>query len=133
MIYNFVLCVYCGEPAETWDHVFGLVKNLKYSGYGHVIGNLLPCCKKCNSAKGNKNWLDFLTKKIDDDSLRREKFKIIDNYLQEHLSNELSYSNIEKKCHDEIANYEKIKLQIFDLMKKADIVAASIKNKIKID
>src|SRR5436189_5787860 len=47
-------CVYCGDPARSWDHVFGLVADGRFSGYGHVIGNLVPCCSTCNSRKGNK-------------------------------------------------------------------------------
>ena len=49
-------CAYCGEPAETWDHVFATVRNSRFSGYGHRLGNLMPCCKPCNSRKGNKHW-----------------------------------------------------------------------------
>jgi 5-methylcytosine-specific restriction endonuclease McrA len=53
-------CVYCELPAQTWDHVFATVKNSAFSGHGHRLGNLLPCCKPCNSAKGNKDWQVFL-------------------------------------------------------------------------
>ena len=49
-------CIYCDKPAETWDHLVGLVKDGRYSGYGHRIRNLVPCCKSCNSSKGNKDW-----------------------------------------------------------------------------
>lgn len=49
-------CAYCGELAETWDHVFATVRNSRFSGYGHRLGNLMPCCKPCNSRKGNKHW-----------------------------------------------------------------------------
>jgi len=53
-------CAYCGDSAKTWDHVFATVKDSHFSGYGHRLGNLLPCCKPCNSAKGNKNWRSYL-------------------------------------------------------------------------
>lgn len=43
-------CAYCGATAQTWDHVFATVKDSRFSGYGHRLGNLLPCCKFCNSA-----------------------------------------------------------------------------------
>ena len=49
-----LLCVYCGDEAETWDHIHATVREKKFSGHGHRIGNLLPCCKTCNSKKGNK-------------------------------------------------------------------------------
>ena len=54
-------CAYCGATAQTWDHVFATVKDSRFSGYGHRLGNLLPCCKLCNSAKGNKDWRKFLS------------------------------------------------------------------------
>lgn len=124
-------CVYCGEPAETWDHIFGLVKNLKFSGYGHVIGNLLPCCKKCNSEKGNQLWSDFLDKKIKDASIKKERIASIRGYLKKYLPRESSYENIEKTCAQEINKYENIKERIFDSMKEADSLALSIRKKIK--
>ena len=45
-------CAYCDKQAETWDHVFATVRDSRFSGHGHRLGNLLPCCKACNSAKG---------------------------------------------------------------------------------
>lgn len=127
-----LLCVYCGESAETWDHVFGLVKEFKFSGYGHVIGNLLPCCKKCNSEKGNQFWADFLKKKVLDNNVKKERIEKIQHYLDKYLSPKLNYENIFNLCTKEINKYESIKKHIFDLMKKADQIAISIKNKIKI-
>lgn len=55
-----LLCAYCRSHAQTWDHVFATVKESHFSGHGHRLGNLLPCCKRCNSAKGNKDWRTFL-------------------------------------------------------------------------
>ncbi len=55
-------CAYCGEKnANTLDHVFGVVKNSVFSGYDNDITNLIPCCQRCNSSKGNKTieeWFD---------------------------------------------------------------------------
>jgi 5-methylcytosine-specific restriction endonuclease McrA len=45
---NAGLCFYCNEvEASTIDHVVPLVR-----GGTHSIGNLVPCCKRCNSSKG---------------------------------------------------------------------------------
>ena len=49
-------CVYCFADAETWDHVVGLVKDGNLRGYGRQLGNLVPCCKNCNSSKGGKTF-----------------------------------------------------------------------------
>lgn len=58
-------CVYCCQPAQTWDHLFNLVKGGESNGYGHHIGNLVPCCRDCNSSKGGKSFETYV------DSLER--------------------------------------------------------------
>lgn len=126
-----LFCVYCDESAETWDHLFGLVKNSEFSGYGHIIGNLLPCCKKCNSEKGNMDWIDFLNKKISNDSLRKEKMAKIQRYLDKYIPIKLNYAEIKKICANETREYDQIKNQIFDLMKRADVLAQTIRTKIE--
>jgi hypothetical protein len=52
-------CVFCQAAARTIDHLNGLVSNSKFTGHGHVIGNLVPCCELCNQSKGNKPWREF--------------------------------------------------------------------------
>jgi len=126
-----LFCAYCGNPAETWDHVFNLVKKFRFSGYGHVVGNLLPCCKRCNSKKGNKNWLDFLKNETGNKKSKQERIKNIQAYVEKYLSRELTYEEIEKICPDEIIKYERLKSGIFNLMKQADSVATNIRDKIK--
>lgn len=126
-----LFCAYCGKSAETWDHVFNLVKKFRFSGYGHVIGNLLPCCKRCNSEKGNKNWLDFLNNKISSEKNKLRRIKKIRDYIEKYIPGELNYEEIEKRCPEEIYKYEKLKSAIFVLMKQADSIAVSIRDKIK--
>ena len=50
-----LLCASCGDKAKTWDHVHATVKETEFGGHGHRLGNLLPCCKPCNSNKGNQD------------------------------------------------------------------------------
>ena len=126
-----LFCGYCGKPAETWDHVFNLVKKFKFSGHGHVIGNLLPCCKRCNSEKGNKNWKDFLHGKAGNKKLIQGQITKIQAYIEKYLPGELGYEEIKKRCPEEIREYERLKDEIFSLMKQADSVAATIRNKVK--
>jgi len=40
-------CVYCGGEQTGWDHVIPLSR-----GGAHTEGNLVPCCRPCNSSKG---------------------------------------------------------------------------------
>lgn len=60
-------CVYCDDLAETWDHVLATVKDSQFSGYGHTIGNLVPCCKPRNSMKGSKAWDSYLAGRSNED------------------------------------------------------------------
>ena len=48
-------CVYCGEPAETVDHVVPRAKG----GTNHPH-NLAAACELCNAAKGDRYTWDFL-------------------------------------------------------------------------
>lgn len=41
-------CVYCTSPATTVDHVIPLAR-----GGTNYEGNLVPCCKRCNSSKSD--------------------------------------------------------------------------------
>ncbi|MDZ3830748.1 MAG: HNH endonuclease signature motif containing protein [Sphingopyxis sp.] len=54
------LCVYCGAPGGTWDHLYAYVKDKRPSGYINSAWNRVPACSDCNSAKGSKHWRDFL-------------------------------------------------------------------------
>ena len=47
-------CVYCNSNAETWDHLVGLVEKGEFRGYGHQVGNLVPCCRKCSRRQGRR-------------------------------------------------------------------------------
>jgi hypothetical protein len=122
-------CVYCDEPAETWDHVFGLVKDLNFSGSGHVIGNLLPCCKKCNSKKGNQNWEQFLNKKKDSKSSL--KISLFKKYFKKYPPKTIDLTELEKSFYKEMNQLNAIKDKVIELMKKADEISKSVREKIK--
>lgn len=49
-------CVYCGELATTVDHVVPLVR-----GGTNYEGNLVPCCKSCNSSKAGRMVVEWRT------------------------------------------------------------------------
>ena len=53
-------CAYCGKPATHLDHLFPMVDNSRPTGYATEPGNLVPCCKDCNTPKGNMHWEDFM-------------------------------------------------------------------------
>lgn len=117
-------CVYCGAPAETWDHVYAIVRNSTFSGYGHRLGNLLPCCKPCNSRKGNKDWKHFLQSLTIPSSEQAERVALIESYLQRYL--------VPDAVPGQIAEYQelqKIKLKIISLMSQADVIAQRLRER----
>ena len=64
-------CAYCLQHgANSVDHYRGLVINSEPSGYTTDIGNLVPCCPKCNSSKGNKTFEEWY-----DDDRTKERLR----------------------------------------------------------
>ena len=53
-------CAYCGAAATHLDHLYPLVQDRELTGYGTGPSNLVPCCGKCNQAKGNMHWEEFM-------------------------------------------------------------------------
>jgi hypothetical protein len=55
------LCVYCGAPANTWDHIVPVSKGGKTTP-----GNIVPACSHCNSSKKDRDvleWIDLTGRK----------------------------------------------------------------------
>ena len=117
-----LLCVYCADPAETWDHLVGLVKKAELNGYGHQIGNLVPCCKKCNSLKGNHDWREFLRSQIEDKLKREQLEQLLSRYLQ-LFATEIDLVKARAESAAEWERYTHIKQQIVNLMAEADRLA----------
>ncbi|NBS68917.1 HNH endonuclease [bacterium] len=44
-------CAYCGESADTLDHV-----KPRHKGGNTVTSNLVPACRECNRSKGSEDW-----------------------------------------------------------------------------
>ncbi len=51
-------CVYCGSKSKlTYDHFIAFSK-----GGSFKQNNILPCCKKCNSSKNDKDFAEWYIK-----------------------------------------------------------------------
>ena len=113
-------CAYCGALAQTWDHVFATVKNSHFSGHGHRLGNLLPCCKQCNSAKGNKDWRQYLASLVlinhTDQATR------IDMFLSKYAT-----SDVAPQQSPEYERLLQVKGQVMALLEEADQLAKVIR------
>lgn len=55
------LCAYCLKPMGTvsQDHMTPLSR-----GGDHTLTNVVPACRSCNSLKGTKTLLEFVTNKV---------------------------------------------------------------------
>lgn len=117
-------CVFCGELAQTWDHLENLVKDGKLHGYGHRIGNLVPCCKDCNSKKGGKRFADYVEML---ELSSAAKVELISR-LEKHISTakRIDLDHINKNT---LAEYYSIQQQILNLMQEADKIAHLIREK----
>ena len=125
-----LLCVYCDKPAETWDHIMAIVKDGKFSGFGHQIGNLIPCCKDCNSKKGNKDWRKFLFIKRPEEIENPNVVHKIEAYI-EH--NTVKFENLlDFEISQEVKILESIKEQIFALMQAGDEQAKIIRDNLRL-
>jgi hypothetical protein len=122
-------CVYCERSAETWDHLVGLVKNSEFSGFGHQIANLVPSCKECNSLKSKKGFQTFLNEKITDPRKRVLVQKRLKRY-QEKYAQPIDVSSLSGRKRKK--EYDRIKAQIFDLMRKADLLADKLRLAVKV-
>jgi hypothetical protein len=125
---NDLSCVYCDSPAETWDHVFATVKASIFSGAGHRLGNLLPCCKPCNSRKGNRSWDAFILSREVDSPERTARITRISRFIEVFFfKDEVPTSSPEYLRLVEIRN------QVFDLMREADKIALTIRGQAKLE
>jgi hypothetical protein len=117
-------CVYCGLRAETWDHVHATVVDKSFSGFGHRLGNLLPCCKPCNSKKGNKSWPVYLESLgLDSEELVRRK-RMIKGYLAEYRL----VDSIPRHLR-EYQQLQELRGQVLELFARADDVAKQLRLK----
>ena len=119
-----LVCIYCGSEAETWDHVHATVKDKKFSGHGHRLGNLLPCCKPCNSKKGNKDWRVFLAALRATDAERRRRERLIEGYLKKYGGKDPIPEHL-----PEYRELQEIRQQVLELFSKADKLASIVRSK----
>lgn len=120
-------CVYCDRLAETWDHLENLVKDGRLNGYGHQIGNLVPCCRDCNSKKGGKPFRTFIGASVAFTEM--EKLKLISR-LENHLTLAIpiASSSSDPSIRAAMTEFDEIQSQILVLMAKADQLAQTLRS-----
>jgi hypothetical protein len=51
-----LICAYCGDKAQHWDHLYPYVRGKRPSGYFNEARNLVPACGPCNTSKSGTHW-----------------------------------------------------------------------------
>ena len=60
------MCAYCPAPATTWDHLVPV-----RLGGDTTPDNIVPCCISCNSAKKDRNVLEWLERTARPDTTQK--------------------------------------------------------------
>ena len=124
-------CVYCGNKAHSWDHLVGLVKKGALHGFGHQVGNLVQCCRDCNSEKGSLDWEQFLETKIPNNEPRAKLRETLTAYT-EQFAKPIDLEKVRSQLPAEWNKYEELKRKILEMMKEADVVADQLREKIAV-
>ena len=124
-----LMCVFCDLPAETWDHLVGLVKGGELRGYGHQVGNLIPCCKECNSKKGSKDFERSINESGRVNKGKEDLIFLLQKY-QEKFAKEIDLTSLQNKLPEVFLEFQKIKNEMFELMKKADLIASKLRENV---
>lgn len=119
-------CVYCDRQAETWDHLYALVQDTRFSGYGHTLGNLVPACRSCNSKKGNKPWREW----IESSGASDRRISAIALYAFKYGALTLSEEDVRELAPEQFRRLHRLKDEILERMREADVVAAEIRERV---
>ena len=104
-------CVYCGQNANTMDHLEPLVKNGMPTGLIPTILDMLPCCSRCNSSKGAHSWRVFMKRMKWKSNAHTERIKWLAEYdkwrrrhaqrwsVQKHAVQIAQLNTMVNECH----------------------------------
>jgi 5-methylcytosine-specific restriction endonuclease McrA len=120
-------CVYCDASADTWDHVVGTVSSGEFSGTGHRLRNLVPCCSPCNTSKGKKKWSDYLDGLRQPASIRNKRVKRI----AAHIKGCKEDSSMAWRNFPEYKRLQATRDEILKLMEEGDGLAETIRKKLQ--
>lgn len=116
-----LLCAYCSRPANSVDHLNPLVNNKKFTGWGHVFGNLVPACGDCNQSKGGRPWRDFAR----ESGVRESQIQKLEAYEQQSPT-PVSQDDLAKLYPDLIDAYERLRNLNEDILRTAQSLANEI-------
>lgn len=121
-------CVYCGRGAATWDHLENNVKGGRFSGFGHRIYNLVPACRTCNERKGGKPWRAFLSER---GATQSPRAAVLEAFAAKNAAESFGWAQIEKELPDLAREYDRLRDEILERLRAADVVAAKIRAEVE--
>ena len=116
-------CVYCESKADGWDHVKSMVKNGRFSGFGNTLGNLVPCCRNCNSLKRGKDWKEFM---VSQHSPARRIAKL-EKYFRIYPNSDRKYKRLLKDKKNQVRKFYSLQDQVVVLMADADKIVKKLR------
>lgn len=99
LLLQSAVCQYCGGEATGYDHIVA-----KFNGGTDDDANLIPCCKKCNSSKRDKDVVQFLNMNIQEINLdvvcKNEKLAKFARFNGKYFTNVNDGHLTSQRCHD---------------------------------
>lgn len=96
-------CCYCGRLITvenvSQDHLIPMNKSCLGL---HAWGNVVPCCKECNSKKQHLSWLEYLSTQAKGDTLESRQKKIRDFVIDRRYDPNLNLSDYAGNLYDDI-------------------------------
>jgi hypothetical protein len=104
-------CVYCGDTANTQDHIEPLVLCGMPTDLTATALDMLPCCGPCNSSKGANTWRDYMARTKRKAANHTDRIKWISGYdrwrrrhaqrwpVQEHMKTILRLNTMVAEAH----------------------------------
>lgn len=117
-------CSYCGAPAPTWDHLSNRVVRGEFSGHGHFIRNLVPCCRSCNERKGGRTWEAHIDRLGRDDA--EERKERIRTFIR-HGYTQVTTDELREAAPEAYDEFVKNRDEVFRLIARSDDLAKEIR------
>jgi hypothetical protein len=117
-----LLCTYCSARSTSVDHLNPLVNQSKFTGWGHVFGNLVPACAGCNQKKGGKAWRDFVAEV----GLEQKKIEQLEDY-ESRAPQAVSQDDLASYYPDLLDAYQRMRELSINTLKAAQSLANEIR------
>jgi len=125
-------CVYCGEVATEWEHLYPIVRRRRPTGYPSSIRNLVPSCRSCNQKKRGEEWRKWISSGAFSARFKQEDLKKRISHLEKYEA----WAKCRPMPLEEIIGQETYKEyfgkleNIVNQMKEAQRIAEILKSKI---